>query len=325
MQYRSSRLGVVAAALALAAATTAHAQLSDAVPIDPDGEGHPSRPQAPAEPPDLESVDTDGDGIPDLVEMATGTDILDVDTDGDGVPDGEEDVNRDGVVDPGERDPRVPGLHHLAALLPEPMVFDLVRPLGARAGEVEVNTLIATSFLNDSRPLVYWAPEVEWAIVDGFAVELELPMIDAELEALKLAVQWTAPSPDAGFAHGVQLIGEVGVHGWEPEITALYLLGGRVDRVALSGMVGVRARGAADQLDAWQVLVNPMVAIDLHEAVTIALESNLAIGLDETVRVALVPQVHWQVVERFRLQLGAGAAYDGSEWQPQVITRLILE
>ncbi|MBX3270277.1 MAG: hypothetical protein KF729_08445 [Sandaracinaceae bacterium] len=324
MQYRSPRLGVVAVVLALAATPTVHAQPSDAVPIDPDGEGHPSRADAPEEVPDLESVDTDGDGIPDLVEMATGTDILDVDTDGDGVPDGEEDANRDGVVDPGERDPRVPGLHHLAALLPEPMVFDLVRPLGARAGEVEVNTLIVTDFLND-RPVVYWAPEVEWAIVDGFAVELELPMVDAELDALKLALQWTAPSPETNFAHGVQVIGEVGLNGWEPELTALYLLGGRVDRVALSGMVGARAHGAADRLDAWHVLVNSMVAVDLHEAVTVALETNVAVGLDETVRLALVPQIHWQVVERFRIQLGAGAVYEAGDWRPQAITRLILE
>jgi uncharacterized repeat protein (TIGR01451 family) len=51
-------------------------------------------------------VDTDGDGIPDDVETATGTDPTRADTDGDGIPDGVEDKDRDGVVDPGETDPR---------------------------------------------------------------------------------------------------------------------------------------------------------------------------------------------------------------------------
>ncbi|HEX8823551.1 MAG TPA: OmpA family protein, partial [Archangium sp.] len=51
-------------------------------------------------------VDTDGDGIPDSVETATGTDPTKADTDGDGIPDGVEDKDHDGVVDPGETDPR---------------------------------------------------------------------------------------------------------------------------------------------------------------------------------------------------------------------------
>ncbi|WP_309894145.1 OmpA family protein [Archangium sp.] len=55
---------------------------------------------------DASVVDTDGDGIPDNVETATGTDPTKADTDGDGIPDGVEDKDRDGVVDPDETDPR---------------------------------------------------------------------------------------------------------------------------------------------------------------------------------------------------------------------------
>lgn len=50
--------------------------------------------------------DSDGDGIPDSVERATGTDPNNPDTDGDGLPDGVEDKNRNGRVDTGETDPR---------------------------------------------------------------------------------------------------------------------------------------------------------------------------------------------------------------------------
>jgi parallel beta-helix repeat protein len=53
-------------------------------------------------------VDGDGDGLPDYLESETGTDPEDPDTDGDGIPDGVEDMNRNGQVDEGETDPRVP-------------------------------------------------------------------------------------------------------------------------------------------------------------------------------------------------------------------------
>jgi hypothetical protein len=56
------------------------------------------------------SVDSDGDGIPDSVEIATGTNPNDADSDDDGLVDGSatgsEDMNNDGVVDVGETDPR---------------------------------------------------------------------------------------------------------------------------------------------------------------------------------------------------------------------------
>ncbi|MGI5864118.1 MAG: adventurous gliding motility lipoprotein CglD [Myxococcales bacterium] len=51
--------------------------------------------------------DTDGDGIPDDVELSTTlTDPTRADTDGDGLLDGEEDKNLNGAVDPGETNPR---------------------------------------------------------------------------------------------------------------------------------------------------------------------------------------------------------------------------
>jgi hypothetical protein len=54
-------------------------------------------------------MDTDGDGIPDEVEIETGTDPYSDDTDGDGLADGTEDANQNGQVDylTGETDPRL--------------------------------------------------------------------------------------------------------------------------------------------------------------------------------------------------------------------------
>ena len=49
--------------------------------------------------------DGDGDGLPDNFENSRCTDPFDADSDDDGIIDGAEDVNHNGVVDPGETDP----------------------------------------------------------------------------------------------------------------------------------------------------------------------------------------------------------------------------
>ncbi len=56
-------------------------------------------------------VDTDGDGLPDVVEIYIGTNPYNADTDNDGLTDGHgfsEDLDNDGFVDPGESDPLDP-------------------------------------------------------------------------------------------------------------------------------------------------------------------------------------------------------------------------
>ncbi len=52
-------------------------------------------------------IDTDDDGLSDSLERQINTNPADSDTDNDGLTDGEEDVNRDGVVDANETDPRM--------------------------------------------------------------------------------------------------------------------------------------------------------------------------------------------------------------------------
>lgn len=59
----------------------------------------------------LPPLDSDGDGLPDAVELEIGTDPFDADTDDDGLVDGNmgsEDLNINGIVDPGETDPLNP-------------------------------------------------------------------------------------------------------------------------------------------------------------------------------------------------------------------------
>lgn len=271
-----------------------------------------------------DQLDSDGDGLPDELELRTGTSPYDADTDGDGVPDGVEDKNRDGVVDPGESDPRRPGLFPGASPhIPEPLFFDLVRGLGARKGELEVNTLFGLSRRADGRATLEWAPEVEWAIVDGFAVEFELPMVDRHLEAYKVALQWTAPSFAADVAHGFQLLGEYLIDSRISEISLLYLLGGRTGRTSLFAMVGPRIDAGVDIEPLVQV--NPSIFVDLNEAVTLGIEGNALLGKQGGPRTQAIAQMHWQVSHTFRVQVGAGVRGEPGRTHPVGVARLILE
>jgi hypothetical protein len=268
--------------------------------------------------------DSDGDGLSDALERATGTRALRADTDRDGVPDGEEDTNLDGRVDPGESDPRVPGLFPGAAPhLPEPMSFDLVRGLGSHAGELETNVLVTMRPRRGGLARTTWAPEVEWAFADGLAIELELPMVDREVHALKAAFQWTAPSPNERFAHGAQVIGEYLLDEEATEITGLYLFGARLGSFAAFAMVG--ARGVAAQGGHVEIVANPSVFVDVHEAVTLGVEGNAAFGLRGGRSGAALAQLHWQIARRFRVQIGGGIEVEDGEVGAAVVTRWILE
>lgn len=269
-------------------------------------------------------VDIDVDGLSDELERTTGTSPLKQDSDGDGVPDGVEDRDRDGVVDDGESDPRRSGLFPGSAPhIPEPMNFDLVRGLGARRGEIEANVLVQVRPRAGAFGPTTWAPEIEWAILDNLAVELELPFTDRELEALKAAAQWTAPSPLKGFTHGAQLIGEYVLDALEGQVTGLYLAGGRLGRVSLFSMLGPRVIvGPAPDV---QALVNPSVFVDVDEAVTLGLETNLAWSPRAGFGALSLLQVHWQIARRLRVQVGGGVDLRGGQVGALVVSRFILE
>lgn len=275
--------------------------------------------------PPCERGDVDADGVCDEVEAASGTKVLRADTDADGVPDGLEDANRDGVVDPGETDPRVPGLFPgTYPHIPEPMAFDLVRGLGANKGEVEVNNLAVFSLGRGRRGLA-WAPEIEWAFAHGLAVELELPMHNRELEALKGALQATFPNHRAHLIHGVQIIGEYRLSERHAELTALYLMGGRANQWSMLAMLGARAVTPMDARADYEALFNPSVYNDLTETLTVGVETNIALGAAGRFMLAIIPQVHWQISTRARVQVGGGARLDGGDLQPLIATRLVLE
>ena len=93
--------------------------------------------------------------------------------------------------------------------IPEPMIFDLVRPLGTAKGEFEVNSLFIAPLKRGGR--AYWAPEIEYSFGRGLAVEFELPISGLEVESYKMAAQQKLPIRRTRmFTHGLQGIGEIG-------------------------------------------------------------------------------------------------------------------
>ncbi len=83
------------------------------------------------------------------------------------------------------QDPGEGTLASAAPRIPEPMVYDLVRPLGAPRGELEIHSLFLRP-LRRGRPLE-WVPEVEYTFAKGHGIEFDLPAEGSVAESFKLA------------------------------------------------------------------------------------------------------------------------------------------
>lgn len=185
--------------------------------------------------------------------------------------------------------------------IPEPMIFDMVRQLGAARGELEANVLVVPA--SSGRP-VEWAPEVELAVADGLALELELPMAGSKVEAVKLGIQGTIGTGfDRRLIHGIQYLGTVDRHGkWQSSL--LYLAGLRYDRHWTSmTMIGLRAPDTLS-LRKPAMLLNQSVFRDVGKRTTAGVEVNHVGGNDG--KWLLVPQLHQRIGHNVVLQMGAG-------------------
>ena len=188
--------------------------------------------------------------------------------------------------------------------IPEPMVFDLVRPLGAAIGEFEVNSLFSSPLRAGK---ISWAPEVEYAFRKGSAVEFELPAYGREVEAYKVALQTTLPMKHTRkITHGVQGIGEVYRHkrGWET--SGLYIFGVRWNRQwSTLSMGGVHVRDHEGGKSA-SSLVNHAVFFERFRRAALGVEVNAHGVRPSASQLLLTPQVHISLSRSLNLQIGAG-------------------
>lgn len=274
-------------------------------------------------------VDTDGDGLSDGLEDANQNGRVDdgetspvlADTDGDGVRDGVEDADGDGRQGPRESSPLVADLHptHRNDVLgvPEPLLVDWVRALGARAGEFELNALGVLS--TDGSFEV--APEVEWVPLDGLGLELEAVVKQKGFDGLKLAGQVTLLSDArAGLGHGLQVVGR-----WHREtgvvsVTALHLSQARLGaRLSLGTMAGVEL-GTDGRV---ALAVHPTLGLRLLDRLSVVFEHTLRAG-PAGLELSVMPHLRADQPHLGSLQLGLGPALAVVDGQPRVSGQLAL-
>lgn len=197
----------------------------------------------------------------------------------------------------------------LLAELPEPMVFDLVHSLGVKSGAFEANVLTLFPMNNTGERGIDWAPEVEYAVADGVAIEFELGFDDSELEAYKFATQFTF-TESGRRQHGSQFIVEKasGEDAWE--FTGLYILGYELPREwnTLS-MFGLRATTGDDVGSDTELLVNVSLFRELDDHFVFGLENDLEIGAEGDWSLLVFPQLHYEINGFFAVQLGVGAEF----------------
>ncbi len=209
--------------------------------------------------------------------------------------------------------------------VPEPMVFDMMRPLGAKKGALEANTLATTSLSGPDRT-VQWAPEVEYALTDGFAIEGELPFEDGRLTELKLGLQAAFGTLNGGrSAHGVQYLGIYDRHARHYRSSFAYMFVHRYDdrwsSVSMAGLGDVSLSGGQGRNAA---ILNHSLFYDSREGQVLGLELNYRGGTDGTVLV--MPQIHQRLAHKVNMQAGLGAErLHGDVFRPKAGIRLIRE
>lgn len=190
--------------------------------------------------------------------------------------------------------------------MPEPMIFDLVRPLGAKRGELEINSLFQQS-TERGAPLE-WAPEIEWAFRDGLAIEGELPFVNGELKTYKAALQGTlAPGASGRFQHGWQVIGQRvrADESWSADV--LYLAGYRPsERITLFTMSGAR-RSEFSGDAVVQAVQNTSVFYEASPSLILGVETNWVLGAADRRSRLIMPQVQKAVGGDYLFEFGIGA------------------
>jgi len=205
--------------------------------------------------------------------------------------------------------------------IPEPMVYDLVRPLGAAKGELEINSLIR---LDEN---FEYSPELEYMIGDGLGLEIELPIKNNELESFKIAAQKTfGTNFDNHYIHGMQSLFRYDLNEQRQTYDNLYIAGYRFNRrISDMLMKGLRLSKDDDKLTVSGILNNTLFY--QTDKFTLGLEANYVYGNSARGNYfLLMPQIHLPVSKKVSLQLGTGVQRsDDSSLSSTTAARIIFE
>lgn len=209
--------------------------------------------------------------------------------------------------------------------VPEPMVFDMMRPLGAKRGELEANVLATTRLSGEDRA-IHWAPEVEYAFADGFAIEGELPFENGRLAELKLGLQAAFGTLNQGrSAHGVQYLGIYDRHDGRYSNSLIYMLAHRFDgRWSNVAMAGVSDIGGRKHQGGNALILNNSTFYNASQETVLGVELNW-LGSREG-QILVMPQVHQRLGGVANVQFGLGAQkLRGEPARPHAGVRVIRE
>ena len=206
--------------------------------------------------------------------------------------------------------------------LPEPMVFDLVLPLGAHKGEYEFNSMTQYDFEEDH---VLLNPEFEYAYADGYGIEVEFPMESTSLHAYKVALQGTFNFLNTRkFIHGWQYIAEYIKDTKEFENDVLYIFGYEFnEKWSTLNMAGVRFTDVKSEGHV-EELVNANLFYTFSKNLILGLEVNWEVRPNLPNRALVMPQVHVQVAKHAKIQLGFGMKRAHHENFPHFASRVIF-
>lgn len=216
--------------------------------------------------------------------------------------------------------------------IPEPMVFDLVRQLGARKGELEFNVLNLVPF-RKGEPTYEWAPEVEYALFDGFAIEFEIPIFDMEIAAHKFAAQYTFGTAfNDAFIHGAQAIALYNIEEKEFVPTFLYVAGIRFDERwsalgMFGGSYGTQVFPFSDEpnQNGVDVITNLSIFADINDRITLGVETNYSRQVRGIGEFLVMPQIHIDTHRHVKLQFGYGLRDDETKSHGELGFRIIAE
>ena len=206
---------------------------------------------------------------------------------------------------------------------PEPMVFDLVDPLGAKKGEFELNTLLDYSPRTGQ---FQWSPEIEYSFKKGHAIELELPIENTTLSEYKISLQGTLGELFQGrMIHGWQAIGRRKNDEKEYGAEVLYLNHYKFsERWSTMNMFGFRQTAFNDDGD-FVGLLNNSLFYKYHNRVSIGVELNSEMMSRYHYR--LTPQIQYAFSKKTTIQLGGGPSQLNEEKRIEwlITSRLVYD
>lgn len=193
-----------------------------------------------------------------------------------------------------------------ASAFPEPMVFDLMRGLDAKKGELEINTLMASTFSGNDQHLLI-NPEIEYAMANGFAVEIEVP-IDKKPLSTKFGAQYTLTKPSPQFMLGLQAIYEPFFELGREDFSLSTVINLRLrEKLSVVSMIGLRDATINGRNDHYAFILNITFFYRYSDRLSFGLENdrNIYYG-KEKLKALSIPQVSWRFHPLMKVQSGLG-------------------